>query len=93
MTDDLERDYQQAERCLRTMLFGDGSSTAGLVKGEERRTEATRFLRRMRDAFGAALAEGEGDRAQKAEARIADLEEELRRIASRRSGRHSKVDS
>jgi hypothetical protein len=89
--DHLESDYHHAERRLRDMLFGDGSSSAGLVKGEERRLEATRLLRRMRDAFDAALAASE-ERARKAEARVADLDEELRQLASRRSRRRPKVD-
>ena len=39
----------------------------------------------MRDAFNAAVLESEGGRAEKVRARVADLEEELQRIASFRS--------
>jgi hypothetical protein len=39
----------------------------------------------MRNAFAAGLVENEEDRAERAETRIADLEEEVRRIAGSRS--------
>jgi molybdenum-dependent DNA-binding transcriptional regulator ModE len=85
------------------MLFGDGTFTMGLVKGEERRLEVARVLRRLRDAFEAVVVETEGSggegaaariaeletliagergRAERAEARINDLEDELHRLAS-----------
>lgn len=85
--DDPVKAYHQAERRLREMLFGDGTFTVGLVKGEERRLEVTKVLRRMREAFDAAVVERERDRAEKAEARIADLEEELRRRLDSASSR------
>jgi regulator of sirC expression with transglutaminase-like and TPR domain len=91
--DDPAKEYRQAERRLREMLLGDGTFTAGLVKGEERRIETTRVLRRMRDAFDAALAETEEGGAKKAEARIADLEEQLRKRASARSRGQAEVDT
>lgn len=90
--DDLTKAYHQAERRLREMLFGDSTFTAGLVKGEESRLEASRVLRRMRDAFDATVGASEGGRAANAEARIADLEEELRRLASSRSRTRSAPD-
>jgi hypothetical protein len=80
--DDSVKTYHQAERRLREMLFGDGTITVGLVKGEERRLEVTRILRRMRDAFEAAIEQDAG-RAEDAEARLADLEEALREDARR----------
>ena len=77
--------YRRAERRLQELLFGDGVYTPGLVRGEEGREEVTSALRRMRNAFATALAENEEGRAEKAETRVADLEEELRRIAGSRS--------
>jgi hypothetical protein len=79
--DDPLKTYRQAERRLRELLLGDGTVTVGLVKGEERRAEVTRILRRMRDAFEAA-AEHDAVRAENAEARLADLEEALRELVS-----------
>jgi hypothetical protein len=71
---------------LRELLFGDGTFSPGVVKGEERRAETTRILRRMREAFDAVVAEQPRAAAtEEAEARIADLEEELRKIAAARS--------
>ena len=84
-TDDPTQAYHQAERRLRELLFGDGTFSPGVVKGEERRTETARFLRRMREAFETAAAEQPRTAAGEAEARIADLEEELRRLAAARS--------
>jgi hypothetical protein len=81
--DDPVKIYHHAERRLREVLLGDGTVTVGVVKGEERRLETTRLLRRMRDAFQVLANEREEGRA-KAEARAADLEEELRRLASTR---------
>lgn len=85
--------YHQAERRLREMLFGDGAFTPGLVKGEERRLEVTRVLRRMREAFDAAGLERERGRVEIAEARIADLESELRKLVAARSRERSDVES
>jgi hypothetical protein len=80
--DDPVKAYRQTELRLREMLLGDGTSTIGLVKGEERRLEVTRLLRRMRDAVEAVV-EHDADRATDAEARLADLEEALRELISR----------
>jgi hypothetical protein len=92
-TDDPTQAYQKAERRLRELLFGDGTFSPGLVKGEEPRREATKILRRMREALDEAAAADAGGRlAQDAEARIADLEDELRRLAAARTGDHSDLD-
>jgi hypothetical protein len=55
---DTESEYRQAERQLRDMLFGDGETSVGIVKGEERRVVASRILRRMRLAFDQASERG-----------------------------------
>jgi D-aminopeptidase len=80
--DDSVNAYRQAERRLRELLLGDGTINVGLVKGEERRLETTRILRRMRSAFEAVVEQDEG-RAAEAEARLADLEEALREALAR----------
>jgi hypothetical protein len=77
--------YRKADLRIRQLLFGDGSATPGLVKGEEFRLRALSELRRMREAFNAVALESEGGRAETGESRVADLEEELVRIASFRS--------
>jgi excisionase family DNA binding protein len=77
--------YRKADLRIRQLLFGDGSTTTGLVRGEEFRLRVTAELRRMRDAFNAVALEGEESRAESAESRVADLEEELLRIASFRT--------
>lgn len=77
--------YRKADLRIRQLLLGDGSATPGLVRGEEFRLRVTAELRRMRDAFNAVVLESEGGRAETAESRIADLEEELLRIASFRT--------
>ena len=84
-TDDPTQAYHQAERRLRELLFGDGTFSPGVVKGEDRRAETTRILRRMREAFDAVVAKQPRGAVDEAEARIADLEEELRRLAAARS--------
>jgi hypothetical protein len=84
--DDPETIYHQAERRLREILFGDGTFTPGYVKGEERRLEVTRTLRKMREAFDSAATAVERQLAETAKARIADLEDELRQLATARSG-------
>jgi hypothetical protein len=95
-TDDPTQAFQKAERRLRELLFGDGTFTPGMVKGEERRMETTKILRRMREAFdqaaAAAAAGSRGRVAQDAQARIADLEDELRRLAAARTGERSDFD-
>jgi len=90
--DELAKMYRTADHRLRLLLLGDGATTAGLVKGEERRLQVGRELRHLRDVFDAALLESEEGRADKAEARVADLEEELRRIASSRARDRSELD-
>jgi hypothetical protein len=93
IADDPTQAYHRAERRLRELLFGDGTFTPGMVKGEERRMETTKILRRMREAFDEAAAAGvRGPVAQDAEARIADLEDELRRLAAARTSDHSDLD-
>jgi excisionase family DNA binding protein len=74
--------YRKADLRLRQLLLGDGVATTGLVRGEEFRLQVTAELRRMRDALNAVVLEG---RAETVGARVADLEEELQRIASFRS--------
>ena len=78
-TDDRE-EFQGAMRRLRRLLLGDGMGLPGRLKGEEAQAQATRDLRRMREAFDAVVARSE----EKAdvEARVADLQEELKRIAA-----------
>ena len=80
--DDSVNAYRQAERRLRELLLGDGTINVGLVKGEERRLEITRILRRMRSAFEAVVEQDAG-RAAAAEARLADLEKALREALAR----------
>ncbi len=80
--DDSVNAYRQAERRLRELLLGDGIINVGLVKGEERRLEITRVLRRMRSAFEAVVDQDAG-RAAEAEARLTDLEEALREALAR----------
>ena len=77
--------YRKADLRLRQLLLGDGVATTGLVRGEEFRLRVTAELRRMRDAFNATVLEGTEGRAETVEGRVADLEEELQRIASFRS--------
>jgi hypothetical protein len=62
-----------------------------MIKGEERRLETTKLLRRMREAFDEAAAASTRAAADEA-ARIADLEDELRRLAAARTGDHSDLD-
>ena len=78
--DDPVKTYLQAERRLREILLGDGATTVGALKGEERRLQATRLLRRMRAALEELQTELE------AAAQAGGLEEELRRVAAARSG-------
>jgi len=77
--------YRKADLRLRQLLLGDGVATTGLVRGEEFRLRVTAELRRMRDAFNAGVLDGKEIRAETVEARVADLEDELQRIASFRS--------
>ena len=82
-TDDRE-EFHGAMRRLRRLLLGDGMGSPGRLKGEEAQAQATRDLRRMREAFDAVVARSEESRTEKAEveARVADLQEELKRIAA-----------
>jgi len=77
--------YRKADLRLRHLLLGDGVDTTGLVRGEEFRLRVTVELRHLREAFNAALLERNVGQAETVEARVADLEEELQRIASFRS--------
>ena len=91
--DDRE-EFHGAMRRLRRLLLGDGMGSPGRLKGEEARAQATRDLRRMREAFDAVVARSEESRTEKAdvEARVADLQEELKRIAAS-TARRRKVSS
>jgi excisionase family DNA binding protein len=72
--------YRRAELRLRTLLFGDESTTPGVVRGgEETRLRVRAELRRMRQALGE-LAE-----AAAAQPEAADLAEELHRVAAARA--------
>ena len=89
-TDDRE-EFDGAMRRLRQLLLGDGMGSPGRLKGEDARAQATRDLRRVREAFNAVVARSEEGRTEKAdvEARFADLQDELKRIAAstaRRAG-------
>ncbi len=89
-TDDRE-EFHGAIRRLRRLLLGDGMGSPGRLKGEDAQAQATRDLRRMREAFDAVVARSDEGRTEKAdvEARFADLQEELKRIAAstaRRAG-------
>lgn len=77
--------YRKADRRLRELLFGDGVTMTGLVRGEEFRLQVTGVLRHMRSAFDAAVLESEAGLDETVEARVADMEEELQRIATFRS--------
>jgi excisionase family DNA binding protein len=77
--DDAAEAYRRAEQRLRLILLGDGFSQPGAVKGEELRAQVTTALRAMRTAFAARPGD---DRAEQAEARVADLETELLRLAA-----------
>jgi hypothetical protein len=85
---DPESRYRAADRRLRALLFGDGMYSAGIARGEENRAQAARVLRVMREAFDEAVSQAAAERVEWAEARIADLEKELRRLAAA-SSRHT----
>jgi hypothetical protein len=82
-TDERE-EFHGALRRLRRLLFGDDMTLPGRLKSEEARAQATRDLRRMRETFDAVVARSEEGRIEKAdvEARAADLQEELKRVAA-----------
>ena len=77
--------YRTADQRLRQLLLGDGVDTPGLVKGDDLRQRVITNLRHMRDAFNTAVLAGEHVAVGKAQTRVAELEVELRRIASARS--------
>lgn len=78
--DDLIEMYKKADLRLRSLLLGDGLYEAGIVKGDEARTQVVRELARLRAAFDA-LREREKRQVAAEKARAADLEEELRSVA------------
>jgi excisionase family DNA binding protein len=78
--------YRRAE-LRRPLLLGDGIDSPGRVRGEEYRGQVVAELRRMRNAFDAAVLAGEEARAEKVAAGTVRLEEELQTIASSRSKR------
>ena len=80
--DDPATTFRAADHHLRELLFGDGIDHVGIVKGAERRDEVTRALRRMREAFDAAVASAEEGKA--AATLVSDIEQELLRRASTR---------
>lgn len=69
--------YRAVERRIRLLLLGDGSYETGVVRGEEARARVTTQLRHLRTAFDGVVARNEAD-----EARILDLEEELKAQAA-----------
>jgi hypothetical protein len=77
-------EFNRALRRLRGLLLGDGMDSPGRLKGEDARLQATRDLRRIREAFEAVVATGEESSTEKSEleARVADLEMELMSIAA-----------
>ena len=79
--DDVAEAYRRAEQRLRLLLLGDGLSQPGIVKGEEARLRVTTALRHMREAFAAAVEHDTG-RAEAAQARANELQDELLRLAS-----------
>jgi hypothetical protein len=85
---DLVSTYRGADQRLRLLLLGDGVDTVGLVKGEERRQRVMVELRRLRNAFDAAVLEYERARAEKAAASVGDLDKELLQIATLATREH-----
>lgn len=86
--------YRRAELRLRLLLLGDGIDSCGRVRGEEYRGQVVAELRRMRNAFDAAVLAGEEARAENVAAGAAGLKAELHAIASSRSqGRHASPDA
>lgn len=91
MTGEVAETYRRAEQRLRLLLLGDGLSQPGVVKGEEARMRVTTALRQMRESFAEALDEGAG-RAEAAEARVTELQDELLRLASRAVAKTTEPD-
>lgn len=82
--------YRAAELRLRSLLLGNGTETVGLAHRDDERTRVIVNLRRMRDAFAALAAEHEvAGQIEEAEARIAQLEDDLLRIAADRARERS----
>jgi excisionase family DNA binding protein len=86
---DVAEAYRKADLRLRLLLFGDGSDTPPLVRGESSRQRVTNEIRHLRDAFDALLESEREARMEIAEAASA-LEKELRTIASLRGGADGK---
>jgi predicted nuclease with TOPRIM domain len=86
---DPESRFRAADRRLRALLFGDGLYSAGIARGEENRAQVSRQLRLLREAFDELVSVSGAERGEleQAESRIADLEEDLRRLAAERSRR------
>ena len=84
--------YRKADLRLRLLLFGDGSDTPPLVRGESSRQRVTNEIRHLRDAFDALLESEREARMEIAEAASA-LEKELRTIVSLRAGTDGKDTS
>jgi excisionase family DNA binding protein len=82
---DVAEAYRKADLRLRLLLFGDGSDTPPLVRGEAPRQRVTNEIRHLRDAFDALLESESEARMEIAKAASA-LEKELRTIASLRAG-------
>jgi hypothetical protein len=76
-TDESIAAYRAAELRLRALLLGDGMHEAGHVRGEEARARVSAQLRRLRAAFDDVVA-----RSAAGDARILDLEEELKARAT-----------
>jgi excisionase family DNA binding protein len=89
---DLPERYRRADLRLRLLLFGDGSETPAVVKGDEVRQRVSAELRHMRDAFTQSIEHAEEPRVEPDEGRVAELEEELRRIAAARAQPESRRD-
>ena len=82
---DVAEAYRKADLRLRLLLFGDGSDTPPLVRGESPRQRVTNEIRHLRDAFDALLESESEARMEIAEA-ASTMEKELRTIASLRAG-------
>ncbi len=82
---ELAEAYRKADLRLRLLLFGDGSDTPPLVRGEAPRQRVTNEIRHLRDAFDALL-ESESEAHAETAAAASTLEQELLQIASLRVG-------
>ncbi len=80
--------FRKAELRLRALLLGDGTETIGLAHRDDQRTRVITNLKQMRAAFDSLAAEHEhAAHAEEAEARVAQLEEDLLELASERAQR------